>query len=78
MKESNDFLFTSIIYYDRYVFYRLCKSDPHQLSMRLISQAQEFVVEVKVQLLTLLHNQRINHLAEIFLTSKLKLNKYIK
>ncbi|XP_033232159.1 uncharacterized protein LOC117183100 isoform X2 [Belonocnema kinseyi] len=50
---------------------QLCKSDPHQLSMRLVSQAQEFVVEVKVQLLTLLHNQRINHLAEIFLTRML-------
>ncbi|XP_076174417.1 uncharacterized protein LOC143150204 isoform X2 [Ptiloglossa arizonensis] len=47
---------------------QLCKRDPRQLFMRLVSQAQEFVVEVKVRLLALLHDRSVNNLAEIFLT----------
>lgn len=39
--------------------------------MRLVSQAQEFVIEVKVRLLALLHDQSVNNLAEIFLTGTL-------
>lgn len=39
--------------------------------MRLVSQAQEFVVEVKVRLLALLHDRSVNNLAEIFLTGSL-------
>lgn len=36
--------------------------------MRLVSQAQEFVLEVKVRLLELLHDRSVSNLAEIFLT----------
>ncbi|XP_076630622.1 uncharacterized protein LOC143346430 isoform X2 [Colletes latitarsis] len=50
---------------------QLCKRDPRQLFMRLVSQAQEFVVEVKVRLLALLHDRSVNNLAEIFLTGLL-------
>ncbi|KAK2575288.1 hypothetical protein KPH14_008139 [Odynerus spinipes] len=50
---------------------QLCKRDPHQLFMRLVSQAQEFVVEVKVRLLALLHDRSVNNLAEIFLVGLL-------
>ncbi|XP_026827256.1 probable serine/threonine-protein kinase DDB_G0282963 isoform X6 [Ooceraea biroi] len=50
---------------------QLCKMDPHQLFMKLVSQAQEFVVEVKVRLFALLHDQHANNLAEIFLTDLL-------
>ncbi|CAL7937736.1 unnamed protein product [Xylocopa violacea] len=50
---------------------QLCKRDPHQLFMRLVSLAQEFVVEVKVRLLALLHDRSVNNLAEIFLTGLL-------
>jgi hypothetical protein len=42
--------------------------DPHQLFMKLVSQAQEFVVEVKVRCFALLHDQHANNLVEIFLT----------
>lgn len=35
--------------------------------MRLVSQAQEFVIEVKIRLFALLHDRSVN-LAEIFLT----------
>lgn len=35
--------------------------------MRLVGQAQEFVVEVKVRLLALLDDRSVNNLAEIFL-----------
>lgn len=48
--------------------FRLCKRNPHQLFMRLVSLAQEFVIEVKVHLLALLHDLSINNLAEVFLT----------
>ncbi|XP_032672363.1 uncharacterized protein LOC116844645 isoform X6 [Odontomachus brunneus] len=50
---------------------QLCKRDPHQLFMRLVSQAQEFVLEVKVRLLALLHDRSVSNLAEIFLTGLL-------
>ncbi|XP_050448907.1 uncharacterized protein LOC126850218 isoform X5 [Cataglyphis hispanica] len=50
---------------------QLCKRDPHQLFMRLVSQAQEFVIEVKVRLFVLLHDHSVNNLAEIFLTGLL-------
>ncbi|XP_014486001.1 PREDICTED: uncharacterized protein LOC106750284 isoform X4 [Dinoponera quadriceps] len=50
---------------------QLCKRDPHQLFMRLVSQAQEFVVEVKVRLLALLNDRSESNLAEIFLTGLL-------
>lgn len=48
--------------------FRLCKRNPHQLFMRLVSLAQEFVIEVKVHLLALLHYLSVNNLAEVFLT----------
>lgn len=35
--------------------------------MRLVGQAQQFVVEVKVRLLALLDDRSVNNLAEIFL-----------
>lgn len=38
--------------------------------MWLVGQAQEFVIGVKVQLLTLLYDRSIDNLAEVFLTSK--------
>ncbi|KAG6795262.1 hypothetical protein HZU73_09714 [Apis mellifera caucasica] len=47
---------------------QLCKRNPHQLFMRLVSLAQEFVIEVKVHLLALLHDLSVNNLAEVFLT----------
>ncbi|XP_066595931.1 uncharacterized protein [Prorops nasuta] len=47
---------------------QLCKRDPQQLFMRLVSQAQEFVVEVKVRLLAVLHERSGNNFALIFLT----------
>lgn len=50
-----------------FYYYRLCKRDSHQLFMRLVSQAQEFVIEVKIRLFALLHDRSVN-LAEIFLT----------
>ncbi|XP_017888915.1 uncharacterized protein LOC108630248 [Ceratina calcarata] len=50
---------------------QLCKRDPHQLFMKLVSLAQEFVVEVKVRLLALLHDNNVNNLAETFLTGLL-------
>ncbi|KAL0113937.1 hypothetical protein PUN28_011338 [Cardiocondyla obscurior] len=46
---------------------QLCKRDSHQLFMRLVSQAQEFVIEVKIRLIALLHDRSAN-LAELFLT----------
>ncbi|XP_011875803.1 PREDICTED: uncharacterized protein LOC105566421 isoform X2 [Vollenhovia emeryi] len=49
---------------------QLCKRDSHQLFMRLVSQAQEFVIEVKIRLFALLHERSVN-LAEIFLTGLL-------
>ncbi|XP_018316494.1 uncharacterized protein [Mycetomoellerius zeteki] len=49
---------------------QLCKRDSHQLFMRLVSQAQEFVIEVKIRLFALLHDRSVN-LAEIFLTGLL-------
>ncbi|XP_025990924.1 uncharacterized protein LOC105193812 isoform X3 [Solenopsis invicta] len=49
---------------------QLCKRDSHQLFMRLVSQAQEFVIEVKIRLFALLHDHSVN-LAEIFLTGLL-------
>lgn len=48
-------------------FFRLYKRNPHQLFIKLVSLAQEFVVEVKVRLLALLHDLSVNNLAEIFL-----------
>lgn len=48
-------------------FFRLCKRNPHQLFMRLVSLAQEFVVEIKVRLLNLLQHLSVNNLPEIFL-----------
>lgn len=56
----------------------MCKRNPHQLFMRLVSLAQKFVVEVKVRLLALLHDLSVNNFAEIFFTGTkiiyLKLN----
>lgn len=49
---------------------QLCKRDSHQLFMRLVSQAQEFVIEVKIRLFALLHDRNVN-LAEIFLSGLL-------
>ncbi|XP_016916773.1 uncharacterized protein LOC108000733 isoform X2 [Apis cerana] len=68
---------------------QLCKRNPHQLFMRLVSLAQEFVIEVKVHLLALLHDLSINNLAEVFLTGLLddydalittavKISKFVK
>ncbi|XP_015434786.1 PREDICTED: uncharacterized protein LOC107190491 [Dufourea novaeangliae] len=45
--------------------------DSEQLFMRLVSQARQFVVKVKVRLLALLHDHSENNLAEIFLTGLL-------
>ncbi|OAD59262.1 hypothetical protein WN48_09528 [Eufriesea mexicana] len=50
---------------------QLCKRNPHQLFMRLVSLAQKFVVEVKVRLLALLHDLSVNNFAEIFFTGLL-------
>ena len=38
--------------------------------MWLVGQAQEFVISVKVQLLTILYDHSIKNLAEVFLGSK--------
>ncbi|XP_043790535.1 uncharacterized protein LOC122713817 isoform X3 [Apis laboriosa] len=68
---------------------QLCKRNPHQLFMRLVSLAQEFVIEVKVHLLALLHDLNVNNLAEVFLTGLLddydalittavKISKFVK
>lgn len=48
--------------------FRLCKKDPRQLFIRLVSQAQEFVVEVKVRSIAFLMDRSEDNLAEIFLT----------
>lgn len=51
-------------------YFRLCERVPYHLFMWLVGQAQEFVIGVKVQLLTLLYDRSIENLAEVFLTSK--------
>ncbi|XP_076651580.1 uncharacterized protein LOC143358372 isoform X1 [Halictus rubicundus] len=50
---------------------QLCNWDSEQLSMRLVSQAREFVVEVKVRLIAILRDHSVNNLAETFLTGLL-------
>lgn len=52
--------------------FRLCEMDPRHLLMRVVSLVLELVVEVKVQLLALLHDHSVNNLAEIFLTGQYK------
>ncbi|XP_031785346.1 uncharacterized protein LOC100114737 isoform X2 [Nasonia vitripennis] len=49
----------------------LCERVPYHLFMWLVGQAQEFVIGVKVQLLTLLYDRSIENLAEVFLTKLL-------
>ncbi|XP_058803780.1 mucin-4 [Phymastichus coffea] len=49
----------------------LCDRIPCHLFMWLVGQAQEFVIGVKVQLLTLLYDRSIDNLAEVFLTKLL-------
>ncbi|XP_017793534.1 PREDICTED: uncharacterized protein LOC108575287 [Habropoda laboriosa] len=56
----------------REIVLQLCKRDPRQLFMRLVSLAQEYVVEVKVRLLALLHDRSVNNLAEIFIIGLLE------
>ncbi|XP_015603385.1 uncharacterized protein LOC107271664 isoform X2 [Cephus cinctus] len=46
---------------------QLCKMDSQQLFMRLVGQVQEFLLDVKVHLLGLLHDHHIDNLAEVFL-----------
>nr|XP_033341608.1 uncharacterized protein LOC117229303 [Megalopta genalis] len=50
---------------------QLCNWDPSQLSSRLVSQAREFVVEVKVRLIAIQRDRSVNNLAETFLTGLL-------
>ncbi|KAK9306519.1 hypothetical protein QLX08_002885 [Tetragonisca angustula] len=68
---------------------QLYKRNPHQLFIKLVSLAQEFVVEVKVRLLALLHDLSVNNLAEIFLigllddydaliTTAVKISEFVK
>ncbi|XP_023248562.1 uncharacterized protein LOC111644100 [Copidosoma floridanum] len=49
----------------------LCEKVPYQLFMWLVGQAQEFVIGVKVQLLTLLYDRSVGNLAEVFITKLL-------
>lgn len=62
--------------FDNLCFYfSLSMKDPTTLLMKLVGQAQEFVVEVKVRLLILLHDNNVDNLAKVFLTGEISVSK---
>ncbi|KAG7200591.1 hypothetical protein KM043_001150 [Ampulex compressa] len=59
-------LFSMVDMHD--IVVELCKTDPHQLFLRLVSQTQEFVIAAKIRLLALLRDHSVSNLGITFLT----------